>query len=141
MKHLHAFLAAIALLFAASAARADDAADIRALLHGMFDKPDAELVIDPVVVEDGFAIAGWVQGPTGGRAFLRSHDGRWMLVLCAGDEIRSAKALAESGVPVATAEALAAAVAEAEKAVPQETLAQFASFGGIVMMDDHAAHK
>ncbi len=47
---------------------------IRAVMHGMFDKPDIELVIDPIAIDDGFAVAGWTQGEMGGRAFLKAAD-------------------------------------------------------------------
>jgi hypothetical protein len=61
-------------------------------------------------------------------------------VLYAGDEIRSAEALKESGVPAGTAERLAFAIAEAEKSLPPDRLEKFASFQGVVRMDEHAHH-
>ena len=109
-------------------------------MHGMFDKPDAELVIDPIAIVDGFAVAGWTQGEMGGRAFLKEHDGHWMLVLCTGDEIKSVEALTASGVPAESAEELAAEIAAAEADVDPARLAMFASFGGIVHMDEHPTH-
>lgn len=116
---------------------ADDPTAIRDLMHSMFDRPDAELVIEPVVVEAGFAVAGWTQGEMGGRAFLRQQDGHWRLILCAGDEIISVAGLTASGVPDEVAAALAAAIATADEGVDPARLAMFASFGDIVMMDDH----
>lgn len=118
---------------------ADAAEAVRAVMHGMFDRPEAELVIDPVVVDSGFAVAGWTQGEMGGRAFLREDGDHWTLVLCAGDEIRTAEALASSGVPPDVASSLAAAIVEAEKDLDPARLAQFASFAGLVMMDDGTA--
>ncbi len=132
-----ALVAALLLLMPASPSLADtpDQAAIQTAMHAMFDKPDAELVISPVVVEDGFAVAGWTQGDTGGRAFLRKKDAKWTLVLCTGDEIRSAEALEATGVPADAAGRLAAAIAEAEKDLDPVRLKKFASFLGTVRMD------
>lgn len=113
---------------------------IRAVIHEMFDRPDAELVIDPVVVVDGFAVAGWTQGEMGGRAFLKEHHGHWTLVLCSGDQITSAEALAASGVPPETATRLAAEITAADATVDAARLAMFASFEGVVTMDEHPKH-
>jgi hypothetical protein len=131
-------LAAALILGAAAPAFADtpDQTAIQAVMHGMFDRPEAELVISPVVVEGGFAVAGWTQGDMGGRAFLKQDQGKWVLVLCTGDEIKSAEALESSGVPADTAKALSAAIAEAEKSVDAARLKQLASFQGIVRMDE-----
>jgi hypothetical protein len=118
----------------------DSPAAIRAVIHEMFDRPDAELVIDPVVVVDGFAVAGWTQGQMGGRAFLKEHHGHWMLVLCTGDQITSAEALAASGVPPESATKLAAEIAAADANVDAARLAMFASFEGVVTMDEHPKH-
>ncbi len=108
----------------------------------MFDKPDAPLKVEPIAVADGFAVAGWVQGEMGGRAFLRKDGGQWKLILCAGDSIRSADALVVSGVPPETAARLSADIATLEKDVPAETLALMAGFEGVVRMDagEHPAH-
>lgn len=145
MRLMHAIAAALAFaMIAAGPVTAHETTDapaaIRAVLHGMFDKPEAELVIDPIAVEDGFAVAGWTQGEMGGRAFLKEQHGHWTLVLCTGDEIKSVEALAASGVPADTAEKLAAEITEVEKDVDPARLAMFASFGGIVMMDEHPTH-
>jgi hypothetical protein len=145
MRLLTIIAAAVGLAFAAACgALAHDDADaptaIRAVLHGMFDKPDAELVIEPIAIVDGFAVAGWTQGDMGGRAFLTEQGGHWMLVLCTGDEIKSAEALTASGVPADIAEELAAEIAAEEADVDPARLKMFASFGGIVRMDEHPKH-
>jgi hypothetical protein len=76
----------------------------------------------------------------GGRALLRRNGHVWQLVLCSGDHIKSAEALEKIGLPVPNARALAARLAEAEKAVPKARLALFAKFDGIVMMDAAGQH-
>jgi hypothetical protein len=130
-------LSVLLMLAPATASFADtpDQTAIQTVMHGMFDKPDMELVISPVTVEAGFAVAGWTQGDMGGRAFLKKDGARWTLILCTGDGIRSVGGLTGSGVPADTARALAAAIAEAEKSVDPDRLKKLASFPGTVRMD------
>jgi hypothetical protein len=139
MHHLvRAGIAAALLLLAPAAgslAETTEQAAIQAVMHHMFDRPGTELVIYPVVVEGGFAVAGWTQAEMGGRAFLKEADGKWALVLCTGDDIRSAEALTASGVPPDTAGKLAAAIADAEKSLDAGRLKKLASFQGMVRMD------
>jgi len=140
MRFMQLLALAFALVWTGAASAHDDvpAPDaIRAVMHGMFDKPDMELVIDPIAIVDGFAVAGWTQGEMGGRAFLKKHDGHWMLVLCTGDQIKSVEALTASGVPADTATKLAAEIAVVEAGVDPARLAMFASFEGVVTMDGH----
>lgn len=79
-----ALIAALMLLVPATQSVADTPAQsaIKAVMHGMFEKPNVELVIDPVLVEGGFAVADWTQGEIGGRAFLKESASKWTLILC-----------------------------------------------------------
>lgn len=113
---------------------------VRHLLHSTFDKPDAKLVVEPVVATAGYAIAGWTQGDMGGRALLQNRHGRWTLILCAGDGIKSAEALRHAGIAPDAANALAQALARTEQAVPAGRLAMFAQFEGLVRMDEAGNH-
>lgn len=115
-----------------------DQTAITTLLHRMFDKPGTQLVIVPIVVSGDHAIAGWTQGEMGGRALLR-HRQDWTLILCAGDGITSAEALARAGVSTTEAAELAKKLAEAENSLPPQQIAMFSRFEGIMMMDgsDH----
>ena len=140
-RFLAAALAAFLLVGLTGFASAEDTPDqaaIRTVMHGMFDKPDAELVIAPVVVESGFAVAGWTQGNMGGRAFLKKDGAKWTLILCTGDGIRSVEALRASGVPGDAARRLAAAIMAADTSVDPERLKSLASFEGVVRMDGQA---
>lgn len=130
-----------------SAGAEDDA--IRAVLMAAFDRPDQRLVVEPVVVAGDHAVADWSQGATGGRALLRravhgaiegAIDG-WIIVLCSGEEIRSADALVRTGIPRPAAAQLAAALAEAERHVAAERLALFATFEGTVPVEEGAHHR
>jgi hypothetical protein len=113
---------------------------VRDLLHSTFDKPEAKLAVAPVVATAGYAIAGWTQGEMGGRALLQNKHGRWTIILCAGDGIRSAEALQRAGIAPEAAGELAQALAKAEQAVPADRLAMFARFEGLLRMDEAGNH-
>jgi hypothetical protein len=70
----------------ASASADDHAAEhhIKAVLNGMFDRPDQPLQIGPVVAVGDHAVAGWTQGDGGGRALMRRKGHEWSIVLCGG---------------------------------------------------------
>lgn len=129
-----------ALASAPVAAETADQSAIRHRLMSEFDKPQQRLTVEPVVVSDIHAIAGWMQGEMGGRALLRKKDGAWMLVLCAGDDLKSASTLVKVGLTEKAATELAAGLATAERAMPPERLALLSKFEGLVMMDAGGAH-
>ncbi|MCW5774175.1 MAG: copper uptake system-associated protein [Rhodospirillaceae bacterium] len=121
-------------------APATDEAKIRHLMRGIFDRPEAPLAVEPVVVEGDHALAGWIQGEQGGRALLRRHGGAWMIAFCSGDALKSAKTLAEIGVPKPAADALASRLAAAEAKLDPKRVAMFSRFDGLVKMDAHGNH-
>lgn len=146
MKRCHRLVALAimaAALVASGAARAEDRtpeAQIVSLLTSTFDRPYSKLQVDPVVVAADHAIAGWSQGGMGGRALLRRKGHAWQLVLCSGDQLKSADNLIKMGLPADVAKSLAAKLGEAESKVAAARLALFAKFDGIVMMDQHGNH-
>jgi copper(I)-binding protein len=113
---------------------------IRRLLMSTFDKPEARLSVEPVVVAGKHAIAGWSQGDLGGRALLRSDGRAWSLILCSGDSLRSAEALRETGMSESDAVELARKLTEAEQKVAPERIALFGRFLGTVRMDATGHH-
>ena len=113
---------------------------IVALLRHSFDRPDAPLAVEPVVVNGDDAVAGWIQGDTGGRALLRRKDGAWRIVLCSGDALTKAAFLVEAGIAPPVAEAMAKALLAAESKMAPARTALFAKFDGVVMMADDGAH-
>lgn len=139
IRTLPAALIALAILVGPACAGPDGDA-VRHLLHATFDKPETKLVVEPVVVATGYAIAGWTQGDTGGRALLQDKHGRWTLILCAGDGIKSADALRQAGLAPDAATTLAQALAKAEQTVPADRLAMFSRFEGLLRMDEMANH-
>lgn len=124
-----------------AAPRNDDAAIRHVLMH-TFDRPEARLKVDPVVVRRDWAIADWQQGDRGGRALMRrSDDGKgWEINLCSGDGLKSARMLQDTGMSPADAQALAAALAKAEAKLDAKTLARLASFEGTVRMGPNGEH-
>jgi len=130
-------LLAAAVLWGAGAAAADsaDQTAIATLLHETFDRQNAQLTIAPIVVVEDYAVAGWTQGEMGGRALLRKKAQQWSLILCAGDEIKSADALMRAGVPSQDAATLVRDLAAAESAMPKRQIAMFSRFQGITKMD------
>ena len=133
-----AFIVFCSLIGSAIAGPDEDA--VRDLLHSSFDKPEAKLVVGPVVATAGYAIADWTQAETGGRALLRNKHGHWTIILCAGDGIRSAEALRHAGIAPDVARALADALAKAEQTVSPDRLAMFARFEGLLRMDEAGNH-
>jgi hypothetical protein len=130
-------VAALALLLGSAIALADSAErSIRELLMDAFDKPGAPLVVDPVVVANDHAIADWVQDGHGGRALLRRRDGKWSLILCSGDGIKSAAALQKAGVGASDAADLAARLQTAESTISSGRRAMLSTFEGTVVMGD-----
>ena len=85
-----ALLAWVISLFAAFAcltasAAATDAEQAAKAMRDIWDKPDAPLVVEPVVIEGDYALAGWVQLERGGRALLRYGATTRELVLQPGE--------------------------------------------------------
>lgn len=113
----------------------DAAVDITTKLKAMFETEGNPLAVEPVVVAGGWAIAGWTQDGKGGRALLKRKGEGWSIHLCSGDSLREAEVLTRIGISAPDANDLAHHLAEAEKSLPAETLALFASFEGTVMVE------
>ncbi|MGY0194788.1 copper uptake system-associated protein [Leptothrix sp. BB-4] len=133
------------LCLGSMAAHADPSRDIHAIRHVLmktFDRPDARLRVDPVVIHQNHAVADWQQGERGGRALMRrTDDGKtWEINLCSGDGLRQAAMLEQAGMAPADAKALAGALARAEARLDKATLARLASFEGTVRMGPHGEH-
>ncbi len=143
--------AALILLVAVAAAWAtggvagsgDDADNraVRQLLMNMFDKPEAPLGVEAVVVEQDAAIADWSQGELGGRALLRRKDGAWSIALCAGDALKSSVSLEKLGIVRPVADALATKLSGAEGGFSPAVLDKFSRFDGVVAVDSAGGHS
>jgi hypothetical protein len=134
-------VAATTLLCSGSYA-GDDSNLIRGVLMAAFDKPEARLVVEPIVVAQSHAIADWIQADRGGRALLKRSPHGWALILCSGDAIKSADALQRAGVSPSDAVSLSSGLMAAEAEVPPARRILFSSFEGTVEMGQgaHAHH-
>lgn len=142
-KAVYGVFCAASLVFSAPAYTADVASDgaIRHLLMQTFDRPDDRLTVDPVVVVDDRAVAGWSQGEMGGRALLRHVAGKgWLIEFCSGDALKQAETLHHLGASPEQAKALADNLAKAEAALSPARLELLARFEGMVKMDESGAH-
>lgn len=135
---------ALSLCAMATAQAADvstsDRAGVSRVLMSQFDRPDARLTVDPVVVSGDAALAGWSQGERGGRALLFRTGHGWQIALCGGDGLKDAKVLREAGVKGAAADTLARQLAAAEARLPAAHRARFSTFDGLLRMDASGAH-
>lgn len=109
-------------------------AAIRQLLIHTFERPEAALSLDPVIVEDDAAIVGWIQGDMAGRALLRLTGGQWAIIACAGAAFKAVGTLKRLGVPGDQAARLTARLAAAEANLDAKRVARLDSFGGIMEM-------
>lgn len=118
----------------------DDRGAIETVLKAEWDRADAPLKIEPVVIEADYAIAGWTQEGRGGRALLARKHGQWAVHLCTGDAVKEAANLEKMGVAAATAATLAMRLGETEAKMDQTVVALFSTFEGTVMMDANGGH-
>jgi len=119
-------------------------AAIRRVINETWDKPDAKVIIDPVVRMGDHAVAGWIQGERGGRALVRRRGADWEVVLCSGDPLKHASTMMAAGVPTEVAAALEKDLAEAEAKLPGERAAMLSRFEGVVEVGSgghHGHHK
>lgn len=132
---------AVAASSADALAPAAEVAAVTAHLKALFDRPEAPLHVNPVVMEGTHAVAGWVQGNMGGRALLQKRQGAWEVVVCAGDSLRDPATYVLTGMNEAAATRLAEKVRSAEAALPATTRHLFSLFSGSVRGQDHTGHK
>jgi hypothetical protein len=117
-----------------------DQAQVRQVLMHSFDKPEARLQVEPIVVRGDFALAGWTQGERGGRAMLKRHGNAWQVHVCGGDGLKDPKVLQDAGLAARDASALAQALISQEAKLPAAVRAKFSSFNGLMRMDAHGQH-
>ena len=111
-----------------------------AVLMTTFDRPEARLKVEPVVMDGDLAIAGWVQDGRGGRALLRRVSGQWKIVLCAGEPLKHRTGMVTAGIEPMQAGRMAALVLAAESKLAPATIALLDSFEGTMMMGADGAH-
>ncbi len=131
---------AVALTLTARSNRAEERDAVRYLLAATFDKPEAPLGLEAIVIRDDVAIADWIQSDRGGRALLRRRDGHWSIILCGGDGLREVSTLQQVGLSPDQAKALSDDLSSAERTLPPSRLTLISSFDGLVQMNQDGAH-
>ena len=134
----------ILTFFAATclSARADDGSEAaRRLLFETFDKPEAHLFVDTVVVEGDAAVADWRQGELGGRAFLIRKGEAWSIALCAGDALKDSATLQRLGVSKLSAEAISRRLAAEERRLAADVVERFSRFDGMAAVEADGGHS
>jgi copper(I)-binding protein len=114
----------------------DDQTAIIDVMKAQFDRPDAPLTVNPVVVMGDDAVASWAQGEMGGRALLARRHGVWAIVLCGGPDLRTAEFLAANGVRDAVS--LSQMFNTAEDGLGAAHVALSSKFPEVVLMSAHA---
>ena len=113
---------------------------ITSVMKKMFEKPNAPLAVTPVSVEGDFAVAGWIQGGRGGRAFLQKDKDQWFIAVCGGSGLTQADVLQSIGMKSDAAARLAAAVVASEAKLSSDKRKLFDGFEGMVKVDQTAGH-
>ena len=132
MKFAPLFLILMTLVTGAFADTASDQQNIQHLMRHTWERPDAPLDVGPITVEGDHAVVGWTQGERGGRALLGKNDKGWRVVLCAGDALLDTATLRSAGLSADAANLMSQAVTQAESALPQSRVKQFALFKGVM---------
>lgn len=104
-------------------------------MKAIWDSPEAPLVVEPIVIEGDYALAGWTQLARGGRALLKSRHGQWNVHMCGGDGLNDVETLTMAGMGAEAAERLVKNTSEAEAKLPAEVTAKFSTFGDNMVVD------
>lgn len=137
---LHAIITLVAApAWAHGGSQGDDVLQITHLMKRQFERPDAPLTVQPVVVLGDAAVAGWAQQGRGGRALLRKERSGWSIHVCAGKGPTQPDFLTLAGVPKTQAADLARQVVKAESALTAAQRALFDSFEGVLKVGGEGA--
>lgn len=134
-----ALVAAVCSVFSITA-HADEVQQIRTVIGTTFDRPEAKVISEPVVIEQDYAVADWTQGDNGGRALLRKQQGQWSIALCAGDSLSNEAGMLRAGVPPEVAATLARRLSLAERGVAASRVEQFGRFRPEATTSSHHHH-
>lgn len=113
---------------------AEDLAAIDAALRSALETDGAQMTVAPVSVADDVAIAGWTQGETSGRAFLRRDAAGWFVELFAGRSLMLPTTLQSLGVSKTVASDLLERTDAAEAALGADVRAKLDRFEGTALI-------
>ena len=128
------------LVFSAAIAHDLNEHQITTLLKKMFEKPDAPLTVTSVSVEGNSAVAGWIQGERGGRAFLQKEHGQWSIAICGGTGLTKAEVLQSVGLSNAEAARLAESIGRKEDSLDPTKRRLLDGFEGMMRVGNGLAH-
>lgn len=139
MKSLHiAFVLFLLLTLHANISMADDEqSQITHTIKSQWEKPNAPLQVEPIVIVHNFAIADWFQQEKAGRALLHKQSNHWSVVVCAGDALKEIDSLVNSGVPEEEARKLNEAINKAEQQLSVTQLTKLSDFKAWTKMTEH----
>ena len=145
MMALRNTLIAVTLLVAAACHAGQDPMEkdrkaIVATLKAQFEKPGAPLTLAPISIAGNYAVVGWTQENTGGRALLKKTDEQWKVTLCGGDGLKGERALTDVGIEKSIARELAEKVSRGESKLSKSHLEQLSKFNGIMDMSRAPHH-
>ena len=115
--------------------QAADAHAIQQVMKKLFDKPGAPLTVHPVSVEGHYALAGWIQNQTGGRALLRKETKGWAILACGGDQLNQVDAFKLAGLSDAAAKQLVKKVRLAESRLTAGQRKKLSLFDGTIQLE------
>ena len=94
----------------------------------------AHVEVPALAISGDIAIAGWLYGDEGGRAFLRKSEDDWQLKLLSGASLTTASGLRAQMVPPARTRDLIAEIEAAENRLPETQQARLNYFEGTVIV-------
>lgn len=129
-----------------SHALGSDAEQIAGMLKLAFDRPEAPLTVEPVVISGDWAVAGWAQDSSGGRGLMKKDAQGWFVLMWSGTAFRDAGKLMAAGDPNHDARSIAAMLEEEEGKLGAAATALFDGFEGMVEVGraghhGHVQHK
>jgi hypothetical protein len=124
----------LGISFAHAHSAAEDEQSVATEMHETWDKPNQPLTLPVIVIQQGMAIADWIQGDKGGRALLKYHPAHqhWHTLLCGGAELTVSSHLEAAGMSAADAQTLVARLQKQEQGLAEDQRQQINSFKGVV---------
>jgi hypothetical protein len=101
---------------------------IKKVIAKAYDRPDAKVVVEPIVASGKYAVVGWTRSDIGGRALFQQNGDEWTLVTYGGDGLKDPLMLEKAGVPKVNAVSISRMLVYAEERETPERVKLFGSF-------------
>lgn len=119
---------AVPLSIVAVEPKAPGHTQIHKIIAKAYDRPEAKVVVEPIVASGKFAVVGWSRGDIGGRALFQQNGDEWTLVTYGGDSLKDPLMLEKSGVPKENALSISRMLTYAEERESPARVKLFDSF-------------